>query len=425
MYIGLEDGVYMSTQDAATRQDLIENGVERELLPIQKNISSPQDLGSALQSQVEHDLIVWPREYLETYLDTGRDGTVPLNQAQLQDILEAAFDRDEELARNALSSLKKSLSERPSATLTVSLDEDASDRTAHPVLVNRMRAEDSDEPRYALRIENDAGRSVLRRLLENTAAVVERRALLEALARPRATATHLTQWYASDRTWDRSGLFDIASQPTVANEPAPIAGRPGLFESPRKRLRGLLHAGRGKSDNSQASARVNPEFREENSRYVAEYEPNAATVRLHDKRTVEDERVAGPAFNERSVESADTIKIATEKDLPRKADKDRSSMATAMSQLSDSARAAIGRADLVQRRRQAALTDSGVYSGKIVSETPELVVQRISAATEIAHPKSLFAEIPQIGQLVRIAYQNNVASVRELQPRKLEKELAR
>ena len=72
-----------------------------------------------------------------------------------------------------------------------------------------------------------------------------------------------------------------------------------------------------------------------------------------------------------------------------------------------------------------ALTDSGVYSGKIVYETPELLIQRISAATEVAHPKSLLPQIPQIGELVTIAYQNNVASIRELKPRKLEREMER
>ena len=185
----------MSAQDAGTRQDLIANGVERELQSITENVDAPLDLGSAFESEVEHDLLVWPREYLETFLDRDKNGTVSLNEVQLQDLLEAAFDRDEELARSAVTSLKKTT--------------------------------------------ND---------------------------------TH---------------------------------------------------------------------------------------------------------------------------------------------------------AQRVQQCRQAALTDSGVYSGRIVSETPELLIQQISAATEVAHPKSLLAQIPTIGQLVRIAYQNSVASVRELQPRKLERELMR
>ena len=233
----------MSTQDAGTRQDLIANAVERELKAITGNVHAPQDIGSAFGSEVEHDLLVWPREYLETYLDRDKNGSIPLNQVQLQDLLEAAFDRDEELARNVISSLKRATS---------------------------------------------------------------------------------------------SPTFDATSAP-----------------------------------------------------------------------------------------DANTVKIATESAAQQKADRERASLATSISQVSDSVRAAAGRSDLVQQHRQVALTDSGVYSGEIVSETPELLIQRISAATEVAHPKSLLPQIPQIGELVTIAYQNNVASVRELQPRRLEREMER
>jgi len=233
----------MSPRNAGIRQDLIANGVERELLSIAENVNAPQDLGSAFESEVEHDLIVWPREYLETYLDRDKNGGIPLNEVQLQDLLEAAFDRDEELARNAISSLKRT--------------------------------------------------------------------------------------------------------------------------------------------------------------------PNS------------------PTFDARSAGDASTAKNETEKDAQQKTDRDRSSLANSISQLSDSLRAAAGRTDLVLQHRQVALTDSGIYTGKIVSETSELLIQRISAATEVAHPKSLLSQIPQIGQLVRIAYQNNVASIRELQPRTLEREMER
>jgi hypothetical protein len=230
-------------QTLGIRQDLIENGVERELLSIAENANAPQDLGSAFESEVEHDLLVWPREYLETYLDRDKNGSVPLNEVQFQGLLEAAFDRDEELARNAVTSLKRTTS--------------------------------------------------------------------------------------------------------------------------------------------------------------------------------------GPALDARSAPNGNTVKIATENAAEQKAERDRASVATSISQLSDSLRAAAGRSDLVQPHRQVALTDGGVYSGKIVSETPEVLIQRISAATEVAHPKSLLPQIPQIGELVRITYQNNVASIRELQPRRLEREMER
>jgi len=243
VYIGLDDGVYMSTQDAGTRQDLIANGVSREVLSISEDVDAPQNLGSAFESEVEHDLLVWPREYLETYLDRDNDGTIPLNEVQLQDLLEAAFDRDEGLVRNAVTSLKRTPS--------------------------------------------------------------------------------------------------------------------------------------------------------------------------------------GPTLDARSAPDANTVGTATEDAAQQKPNRDRASLATSISHLSDSMRAGAGRSDLIQQHRQVALTDSGVYLGKIVSATPELLIQRISAATEVAHPKSLLSEIPQIGQVVRIAYQNNVANVRELQPRRLEREMER
>lgn len=233
----------MSAQDAGTRQDLIANGVERELQSITENLSAPEDLGSAFESEVEHDLLVWPREFLETYLDRDKDGSIPFNKIQLQDLLEAAFNRDEELARNVITGLKRT--------------------------------------------------------------------------------------------------------------------------------------------------------------------------------------TKSPPFDARSARDATTSKIATEKDAQQEANKNRLSLTTSISQLSDPMRTAAGRTDLVQQHRQIALTDSGIYTGKIVSESPELLIQRISAGTEVKHPKSLLSQIPQIGQLVRIAYQNNVASIREVQPRKLERELAR
>ena len=67
-----------------------------------------------LTSELDHDLIAWPRQYLETYLDSDSTGRVPLDAEQLQDVLEAAFDRDASLAREYLEELN---SERQPKTL--------------------------------------------------------------------------------------------------------------------------------------------------------------------------------------------------------------------------------------------------------------------------------------------------------------------
>jgi hypothetical protein len=67
--------------------------------------ASTGQLETLLISELDHDLIAWPRQYLETYLDSDATGRVPLDAEQLQDILEAAFDRDAALAREYLEEL--------------------------------------------------------------------------------------------------------------------------------------------------------------------------------------------------------------------------------------------------------------------------------------------------------------------------------
>jgi hypothetical protein len=88
----------MPTEDAGLRQDLIENAVQHEVVEIEEPVATEQALDAAFDTELEHDLTVWPREYLETYLDGDDQGRIPLNEARLQDLLEAAFDRNEQLA---------------------------------------------------------------------------------------------------------------------------------------------------------------------------------------------------------------------------------------------------------------------------------------------------------------------------------------
>ena len=96
----------MNTNNAATRQDLIGNSVDRQISTLTNSAASPEQLETLLDSELDHDLIEWPRQYLETYLDSDATGRVPLNSEQLQDVLEAAFDRDGTTARDYLEKLK-------------------------------------------------------------------------------------------------------------------------------------------------------------------------------------------------------------------------------------------------------------------------------------------------------------------------------
>src|SRR6202047_957291 len=95
----------MNSNDAAIRQDLIENSVEHQVSTLTNSAASPGELETLLNSELNHDLIEWPRQYLETYLDSDATGRVPLDAEQLQDVLEAAFDRDATLARDYLEEL--------------------------------------------------------------------------------------------------------------------------------------------------------------------------------------------------------------------------------------------------------------------------------------------------------------------------------
>src|SRR5229473_4100946 len=97
----------MNTNNAATRQDLIGNAVDHQISSLRNSAASPEQLETLLNSELDHDLIAWPRQYLETYLDSDPTGRVPLNSEQLQDVLEAAFDRDGTTARDYLEELKR------------------------------------------------------------------------------------------------------------------------------------------------------------------------------------------------------------------------------------------------------------------------------------------------------------------------------
>jgi hypothetical protein len=91
----------MATEDASLRQDLIENAVQHEVVPIEESVPAKQSFDTSFAAELEHDLTIWPREYLETYLDSDDQGRIPLNEATLQDLLEAAFDRNVQLIHSS------------------------------------------------------------------------------------------------------------------------------------------------------------------------------------------------------------------------------------------------------------------------------------------------------------------------------------
>jgi len=95
----------MNNNNAAVRQDVIENAMDHQISALVNSTASPGHLETLLNSDLDHDLIVWPRQYLETFIDSDATGRVPLDAEQLQDVLEAAFDRDATVARDCLEEL--------------------------------------------------------------------------------------------------------------------------------------------------------------------------------------------------------------------------------------------------------------------------------------------------------------------------------
>src|SRR6266480_8147645 len=103
----------MNSKNVATRQDVVINSVDHQVTSLANPAASPGQLESFLASGLDHDLLAWPRQYLETYFDSDATGRVPLDAEQLQDILEAAFDRDATLAREYLEELNGERGPKP------------------------------------------------------------------------------------------------------------------------------------------------------------------------------------------------------------------------------------------------------------------------------------------------------------------------
>ena len=70
-------------------------------------------------------------------------------------------------------------------------------------------------------------------------------------------------------------------------------------------------------------------------------------------------------------------------------------------------------------------TQSGNYRGEIIGETDLHVVQRLSPNSAVAHMKHLLQSTPRVGDNVRVAYANELGSVKESRERSRVQEVAR
>jgi hypothetical protein len=120
VWSGLEIST-MNNKNAATRQDVIQNSVGHQIFSLANSADSSGQLEALLASELDYDLIAWPRQYLETYLDSDATGRVPIDAEQLQDVLEAAFDRDATLAREYLEQLNAEREPKSLGDLTLQI----------------------------------------------------------------------------------------------------------------------------------------------------------------------------------------------------------------------------------------------------------------------------------------------------------------
>ena len=134
----------MNAKNATTRQDVIANSVDHQISMFADSAASPAQMEVLLASELDHDLIVCPRQYLETFLDSDPTGRVPLDAEQLQDVLEAAFDRDATLAREYLEELNSERGPKPLGDSTLQIVRVHTERkeTEHELLFDPIDTRD-------------------------------------------------------------------------------------------------------------------------------------------------------------------------------------------------------------------------------------------------------------------------------------------
>jgi hypothetical protein len=77
-------------------------------------------------------------------------------------------------------------------------------------------------------------------------------------------------------------------------------------------------------------------------------------------------------------------------------------------------------------KTSAAQIESGIYRGRIIAATQDLLLQRLSPGSVVVHPKDLFEEgkLPQVGANISINYSNGKATMRPVKERAKALEMA-
>ena len=167
----------MKGPNTALREDVIQNAVNHQIPELEDSAPSPAALNTLLSSELNHDLITWPRQYLEAYLDSDESGRVPLTPEQLQDVLEAAFERDEALAVEFLEEVRANKGPQTLPDSSIQIADARAADSEHPYELLFDRTNTADFAKLLTRIHPLAKRGqvqVERR--ETTSLVVEHKA---------------------------------------------------------------------------------------------------------------------------------------------------------------------------------------------------------------------------------------------------------
>ena len=167
----------MKGPNTPLREDVIQNAVNHQIQELEDIATSPGALNTFFSSELSHDLITWPRQYLEAYLDSDESGRVPLSAEQLQDVLEAAFERDEALAVEFLEEVRANKGPQTLPDSSIQIADARAADSEHPYELLFDRTNTADFTKLMTRIHALAKRGqahVERR--ETTSLVVEHKA---------------------------------------------------------------------------------------------------------------------------------------------------------------------------------------------------------------------------------------------------------
>src|SRR6266404_1314777 len=142
----------MKRPNTPLREDVIQNAVNHQIQELEDTATSPAALNTFFSSELSHDLITWPRQYLEAYLDSDESGRVPLTPEQLQDVLEAAFERDEALAVEFLEGVRANKGPQTLPNSSIQIADARAADSEHPYALLFDRANTADFTKLVTRI---------------------------------------------------------------------------------------------------------------------------------------------------------------------------------------------------------------------------------------------------------------------------------